>query len=266
MHGWLLQGNLFGSAMKRLRPATVLITSERNLGHNLTSAKRPLERLVARTEDVATANSRAVRDAAVERVPSRRAHFRVIPPGVAAPKLRGEPKITTAVMVGRLHPVKDHETAVRAWRRVRAVHPEATLTIVGDGPEQSALERLVRHLGLETSVSLVGEGDPAPHLYGAGLYLSTSTAEGFSRALLEALAVGLPIVCTPAGGAAELPGEAVRLVPPGDEVSIGASLVELLADPSRRARMRRAAVDVAAQFAPHRCHASYAELYDEVTS
>ena len=206
VHGWLLQGNALGVLAKAVAPRTALVTSERNAGHAMTPAKRRLERVVARFEDVATANSAAVERAAVARVPRRSARIRVIAPGVAPVPRPSEVVHADAVAVGRLHWVKDHETALRAWSAVVERRPDATLSLVGDGPERERLEALAATLGLRDRVVFHGETDPAPHLHGARVFVLSSRAEGFSRALIEALGAGVPAVCTDVGGADELAG------------------------------------------------------------
>ncbi len=264
VHGWLLQGNLAAAVVKRLRPSARFIASERNVGHTLTPAKRLLERLVAATEDAATANSEAVRDAAVSRIPARAQTMRVLMPGVAPlPRPRECPPYD-AVMVGRLHRVKDHGTALRAWAAVRRDRPDARLAIVGDGPEREALEREAAMLGLGSAVTFAGETDPAPYLYGAKLYLLSSRAEGFSRALLEGLAAGLPVVSTDVGGAAELPPDAVRRVAVGDARAMADAALALLDDERSRSAAGHAARRAAARYAPGPCHAAYAALYEEL--
>jgi glycosyltransferase involved in cell wall biosynthesis len=262
VHGWLLQGNALGALLKLALPSAALIASERNAGHAVDSAlKRRLERAVARVEAVATANSAAVRAAAVARVPGRAAHVRVIPPGVAALPRAALAHSGTAVMVGRLHPVKDHRTALRAWRRVLDARPGATLTLVGGGPERAALEARARELGLAGAVRFRGDADPAPDVYGARMFLLTSRAEGFSRAVVEALAAGLPVVATDVGGMAEIGGEAVRLAPVGDDAALAAHVLAWLDDPGALARAAVAARAAADRFAPAACHRAYADLY-----
>jgi glycosyltransferase involved in cell wall biosynthesis len=264
LHGWLLQGNAFGAVLKLALPSAALIASERNAGHAVDSAlKRQLERAVARAETVATANSAAVRAAAVERVPGRAAHVRVIAPGVAAP-LAAAARPATAVMVGRLHPVKDHRTALRAWRRVLDERSDATLTLVGDGPERARLEAQARALGLGGSVRFRGDADPAPDLYGARMFLLTSRAEGFSRAAVEALAAGLPIVATDVGGMAEIGVEAVRIAPVADDAALAGHVLAWLGDPGALARAATAARAAAQRFGTAACHRAYAELYAEL--
>ena len=266
VHGWLLQGNLMGAAIKALRPSVALVTSERNLGHALTPMKRRLERVVAAYEDVATANSSAVRDAAVARLPRRAPQFRVIWPGIRPAPVSREAIAGTAVMVGRLHEVKDHATALRTWRRVIAERPDARLSIVGAGPERARLEHEIDRLGLGSSVVLRGYADPAPHLHGAQIFLSTSRAEGFSRALLEAMAGGLPAVSTAVGGATEIVGEGLKLAPVGDDDGLARHLLQWLDHPDQLAAAGAAARAAASRFSVERCHAAYAALYDELAS
>ncbi|MDX6691731.1 MAG: hypothetical protein QOG15_3188 [Solirubrobacteraceae bacterium] len=264
VHGWLLQGNVMGAGLKALLPGAVLVCSERHSHETLGGIRPVLERAVARAEDVVTGNSAAVRDAVVARVPRRAEHFRIIVPGVAAPALTSAPRPATAVMVGRAHAVKDHETALRTWRRVVDAHPPATLTIVGGGPGIPALQRRARELGLERAVRFRGDADPAPDLAGASIFLSTSRAEGFSRSVIEALAAGLPVVSTDVGGMAEVRGEAVRVAAVGDDAALAAHVLDWLEAPQALAAASRAALVVALRFDPDGCHDAYARLYAEV--
>jgi glycosyltransferase involved in cell wall biosynthesis len=167
-------------------------------------------------------------------------------------------------MVSRLHPVKDHPTALRAWRLVHEANPGAVLTIVGDGPERSELEGLCRSLGLEDVVRFVGQTDPLPHLFGAQVYLSTSRAEGFSRSLLEALLAGIPAVVSAVGGTAEIPPGVLHIVQPGDDRAVAAALEDVLHDVDAHARAGQMASVVADQFSPDRCHGIYRRLYREL--
>jgi Glycosyl transferases group 1 len=267
LHGWLMQGNFLGAVLSRALPDAQLVTSERNVGlHARPRLKRAIERFVAGQERVATGNSRAVRDAAVARVPDRADVFRVILPGLAAPHTTGEVRTATAVMVGRLHPVKDHSTALRAWRRVVAERPEATLTIVGDGPERPSLEALVDELELRGAVTFRGDADPVPDLCGARMFLLSSRAEGFPRAVIEALALGLPVVATDVGGMAEIGDGAVRLAPMGDDFGLAAHVLAWLEDPGACDRAATAARAAAERFTPERCHRAYGDLYAELAA
>jgi glycosyltransferase involved in cell wall biosynthesis len=259
-----LQGNVLGAALSLLVPSAKLVCSERNVGHNLTGFKRLLEAVATTREDAATANSPAVRDAAVARLPRRATRFHVIPPGVPVPEPPSERRETTAVMVARMHPIKDHATALRVWRRVVERRPAETLTLVGDGPGRADLERAAHELGVASAVRFRGDADPAPDLYGARLLLATSRAEGFSRAVLEALAAGVPVVSTEVGGVAELASPAVRSAPVGDDVALAAHVLDWLDDPNELARAAFAARLTAERFAPARFHEAQARLYAEL--
>jgi phenylacetate-CoA ligase len=190
--------------------------------------------------------------------------MRVILPGIEPLQQPAQTIPTTGVMVGRLHPIKDHATALRAWVLVREVNPGAVLTIVGDGPERSGLEAFSCSLRLEDGVRFVGQTDPRPHLFGAQVYLSTSLAEGFSRSLLEALLAGVPSVASAVGGVAEIPAGALHLVSPGNDHAVAAAVNDVLCNADARTHAARMADLVASRFSSHTCHSAYRELYREL--
>jgi glycosyltransferase involved in cell wall biosynthesis len=264
IHGWLLQGGLVGALAQALSPSSRLLSCERNVGDALTPLKRQLERIVAARETLVTANSEAVRAATLRRLPRRMPAMRVIAPGVPAPRRPAEVAPTTAVMVGRLDPVKDHRSALRAWAMLAHEDRSLRLTIVGDGGERESLQELAASLDVADTVRFVGDVDPALHLFGARLFLQSSLAEGFSRALLEALMAGLPAVVTDVGGVREVSAGVLRIVAPGDWRGLGEALRALLADGEAQRRARQEAELVAAQFSLARCCRSYRDLYREL--
>lgn len=149
-----------------------------------------------------------------------------------------------AVSVGRLAEVKDYPTLLRAARQVSDALPAFRLDLVGDGPERASLERLRSELDLDRQVTLLGERHDVPmRLQAADVFVLSSTSEGLSLGLLEALAAGLPIVATQVGGNAEIvtDGETGRLVPPENPGALAAALLDLLTDPARLSAMGRAA-------------------------
>lgn len=148
--------------------------------------------------------------------------------------------------VGRLSPEKDFASLIAAFavlRDERKLH----LTILGEGPERPALERLVRVLDLEDSVSMPGfADDPAETLARAALFVSTSRHEGFGNAIVEALACGTPVVATdvPHGPREILSdGQCGRLVPPGNLHALIAGMRQALDTPPDRSALRRRAAD-----------------------
>ncbi|MBD3640093.1 MAG: glycosyltransferase [Marinobacter sp.] len=121
-------------------------------------------------------------------------------------------KSTTNVLaVGRLVPIKGFDVLIRAWGSVIEAFPECHLTILGDGEERGALERLVAELGLENHISFPGYlENTEPWYERSDLTVISSLREGFSYVLLEALMAGCPVISTPVSGPKELlPPEAL---------------------------------------------------------
>ena len=145
--------------------------------------------------------------------------------------------------VGRLQPVKDHALLLRAFAKVRTQVPEAVLAIVGDGPLRETLETQVAQAGLAGAVKFLGDRHDVPRLLtGMEVFTLSSTSEGYSIALLEACAAGLPIVATDVGGNREIVRDGVngRLVPPADAAALATALISLLREDERAAGMGRA--------------------------
>jgi glycosyltransferase involved in cell wall biosynthesis len=140
------------------------------------------------------------------------------------------------VTVGRLVPRKGHAVAIEALAEVVRARPDAELVIVGEGPERAALERLAGACGLSRHVSFAGIVWPTREvLRGADLFLFPSLDEPQGLALLEAAAIGVPIVASRTGGIPEMVDESSAvLVPPGDAEALASAVVRLLADPARR--------------------------------
>jgi sugar transferase (PEP-CTERM/EpsH1 system associated) len=130
--------------------------------------------------------------------------------------------------VGRLVDVKDHDTLFRAFEAVRREYTEAVLVCVGDGPRESELRSRagpsIRILGHRTDI--------VPILAALEVFVLPSLNEGISNTILEAMAVGIPVVATDVGGNAELVEEGVtgRLVRVGDDPAIAAAIAAYLAN------------------------------------
>jgi len=155
----------------------------------------------------------------------------------------GRPRIGT---VARLVAVKDIDLLLEVAGRLRRTHPQVESVVVGDGPERGRLEALAFEMGLTEAVHFTGRLDDAgPTLASLDVYLVTSVFEGgVSMSVLEAMAAGLPVVTTDAGGVAEVvvDGETGYVVSRDQERgALAAALAEraaaLLSDPGLRARM-----------------------------
>lgn len=143
--------------------------------------------------------------------------------------------------VGRIKPVKNFPLLLRAFARL-AGEREAVLAVVGDGVEQSGLAALATQLGVADRVLLAGyTATPGDWFAGADVLALTSDYEGLGNVLIEALHCGLPIVATdcPYGPAEVLEGGRWgRLVPPGDETALAATLSAALDEPVDAAALK----------------------------
>lgn len=168
--------------------------------------------------------------------------------------------------VGRLQPVKDHALLLRAFAKVRMQVPEAVLAIVGDGPLRSALEAQAEQAGLSDAVRFLGDRHDVPRLLtGMDVFALSSASEGYSIALLEACAAGLPIVATDVGGNREIVRDGIngRLVPAADVAALATALIALLRGGDEAGRMGRAGQAWAQAEASFRTMAErYHGLYD----
>jgi glycosyltransferase involved in cell wall biosynthesis len=148
-----------------------------------------------------------------------------------------------AVSVARLSPEKDFPTLLQAVALVLRSVPDFRLRIVGEGGERPRLEQLIRELRIENHVTLVGASDDVPaELRRAGFYVASSRKEGVSLTLLEAMAVGLPIVTTNVGGNPEVVEDGVtgRLVPPGNPRELARAIVQMCDEQENWLAMGRA--------------------------
>lgn len=138
--------------------------------------------------------------------------------------------------IGRLAAQKDFPNLLRAFALVCQQHP-ARLMILGEGRERPQLEALVKQLHLENSVSLPGfVKNPYAMLKCSSAFVLSSLWEGLPTVLIEALALGVPIVSTDCkSGPSEIleGGRYGRLVPAGDAPALAAAIIAALAEPSR---------------------------------
>lgn len=150
--------------------------------------------------------------------------------------------------VARLHVNKGHRFALRALKRLKDRGLAARYTIVGDGPDRGAIEQEVAALGLTDSVELVGtrsESEVLGLLQQSDALLLTSIGMGEAApvAVMEAMACGLPVVCSIIGGTRDMVrhGHDGYLVEQEDVDAIAQSIGRLIEDPDLAKRMGREA-------------------------
>ncbi|UCE27771.1 MAG: glycosyltransferase [Candidatus Coatesbacteria bacterium] len=156
-------------------------------------------------------------------------------------------------MVANLHAIKDHATLLAA---ISGIHSDVTagekayMLLVGSGPEEEVIRDTAAESGLLPYVRFAGSVADVEQYYSAmDVFALTSRAEGFSNAVLEAMASGLPCVVTDVGGNREAVEDGVTgfVVPPGNAGAVREKLLALLKEGGLRAGMgaagRRAAVE-----------------------
>ena len=243
--------------------------------------RQGVNQLLRLRRDRFTAVCRFVAEALRQRERIAGRDVRLIPNGVACERfnrpsrrawLAGQLGLSAAapllIQVGRLRPVKDHQTSVRALALLRRGHPTAHLLIVGDGPEAPAVRRLADQLGIGFAVHLLGLRDDVPDLLAScDLFVLSSLSEAASLSILEAMAAGLPVAATDVGGNAELVvhGQTGLLSPRGDPAALAGNLAALLDHGDLRRRLgglaRRRAQE---RFDQRTMHEAFVDLYRQM--
>ena len=186
--------------------------------------------------------------------------------GAAPGSAVGDPP--TIAAIGRLAPEKRLDLLLRAVARCRERVPGLRTLIIGEGPERPALERLGRELGLGAQVEFLGVRRDVPAFFpGLRAVVNSSEREGLSLTILEAMAAGVPVVATDAGGTREVvrDGETGVLVPALDERALAAGICRVLEDPAfAQGLAERARAAVRAGYTIDAAARRYEALYEEV--
>ena len=158
-----------------------------------------------------------------------------------------------AVSLAALTPEKDQSTLVAAAALLVRDLPDLHWVIAGEGPLRALLEKRIAEAGLAQRFHLVGQlPDPHTALVGADVCVLSSTSEGLGSSLLAAMALGVPVVATRAGGIPELLGTGAGLmVSPGDPSGFAAAVRRVLTEPELRENLTRIGRLEASRFSVH---------------
>lgn len=173
------------------------------------------------------------------------------------------------VVARNLDGIYDIGTALQAFARVRAQFPGAALTVAGTGPELESLRAQAQALALDDAVRFSGRIDNArmPALYAtADCVLNPSTVDNMPISLLEALASGVPVVSTDAGGIPDMVTDDVHalLVPVRDPEAMASAACRVLADKRLCARLVDAGLEEVRQYAWPHVRARWLDAYGRV--
>lgn len=209
---------------------------------------RAVERWAAQRTDVVVANSESVRDY-WRTVVGDSVDIQVIPNTIddrfftgagAGAGAADRPGRAVLVSVGALKPVKAHETILAACALLRGGDRDAEVVLVGDGSRREALIAQAQAEGVPLRVTGVVD-DVLPWLREATVYVHSSTSEGVSNAIMEAMAAGLPVVVPEIPGMSDLVGEAAVRYPAGSVKRLADELGVLLDQPDSRQALGREA-------------------------
>jgi glycosyltransferase involved in cell wall biosynthesis len=172
-------------------------------------------------------------------------------------------------MLGRFHPLKDHENLLRAMRIVIDMEPRARLLMAGRSisRDNAVLMKLVNELRLDKNVILLGEREDVPELMNAlDIYVSASSSEGFPNAVAEAMSCEVPCVVTDVGDSADLVGETGTLVPAKHPDALAQGILRMIrSGNTERCRLGRAArTRIAENYSNEKIADQYRELYRDV--
>lgn len=288
VHCFLPEAYLFGASLGLMLGASSVIMSRRSRNHY--QSRHPaaawVERRLHQRMDALLGNSRAVvQDLFDEGAPPDR--VRLIYNGIDAGRfaagevraarrqaLRAELELpedrVVLTCVANLFPYKGHADLLAALALLGTdFSGRATLLLVGrDAGARTALEAQLAKLGLTESVRFLGERSDVPDLLAASdIGVLASHEEGFSNAVIEGMAAGLPMVVSNVGGNAEavIDGECGHVVPARDPATLAKALAVLIGDSARRQAMGDVARRrVALSFSLDACVAAYEALYEEL--
>jgi glycosyltransferase involved in cell wall biosynthesis len=150
--------------------------------------------------------------------------------------------------VGRMVPVKDLSTLVRAFAVARASVPKLRLVLAGDGPERTTVEHLAKDLDVLDRLHFLGWVEDLPALYATlDIFALSSLNEGTPVAAIEAMSAARAVASTQVGGVADVieAGVSGLLVPAQDVNALASALVRLATDPALRLRMGQAGRELA---------------------
>jgi glycosyltransferase involved in cell wall biosynthesis len=202
-------------------------------------------------------------------------HAEIVPNFVSTAKVAPSRELETErprlLVTRHLEPIYDVGTVLRAFAGVTERFPNAVLTVAGDGPQRAELESLARDLGVATAVRFTGNvsNDEALRLLGeSDVMLNASRVDNMPIALIEAMAHGVPIVSTNAGGIPYVVSheETGLLVEVGEHAALAAAVIQILQDPALARRLRASALLRAAEFQWPAVRARWGAVYERAVA
>ena len=255
VHGFM-SGPAFYTGLAGWLAGVPVVLGGMRVEYDVTGLYRFLHRLVNRVADGWIVNSQATARSMVPGVGADPQRVFVVyngldpatvettmPTAEAKKRLGLSEAAQTVSIIGRLDPQKNHGLFIAAAERIAARRPDARFLIVGEGKLRAEIESRIRGSGLTDRVLMLGNRSDMPEILAAtDVCVLTSHYEGLANVLLEAMCVGIPVVCTAYNGADELvtDGKEGFLAPLNDADGVAERILRLLGDPELRRRMGEA--------------------------
>ncbi|MFC6985523.1 GT4 family glycosyltransferase PelF [Streptomyces cirratus] len=189
----------------------------------------------------------------------------------AFPEAGPEPEVPTLSWCGRVDPIKDLETLIRAYAFMRQEIPRLRLRLFGPVPAgcedyKLRLEKLAAEIGVSDGITFEGRIAQVAQAYAAGsIVMLSSISEGFPFSIIEAMSCGRTTVSTDVGGVREAVGDTGLVVPPREPETMARATLALLRDDERRAELgRRSRKRVVEKFTLHQSVDGFRHIYREL--
>lgn len=186
----------------------------------------------------------------------------------AFPEAGPEPEVPTLSWCGRIDPIKDLETLIRAYAFMREELPALRLRLFGPVPAgceeyKLRLEKLAAELGVGDGITYEGRIEQVARAYAAGsVVMLSSISEGFPFSIIEAMSCGRTTVSTDVGGVREAVGDTGLVVPPREPETMARATLALLRDDERRAELGRLSRErVVEKFTLHQSVDGFRHIY-----
>lgn len=194
----------------------------------------------------------------------------IIPNSVFVSEHHIKTRRNTVINCSRLEDVKNIDLLIDGFALISKDYPSYELEIFGQGYLENSLRNQAERLGIEKKVHFRGyKTNIEDEIYDGGIYVSVSKAEGLSNSMLEALALGIPTICTdcPDGGARMVIKSDFNgiLIPVGDEESLVSAMKRIIDDRSFADRLSANAIESVKQYSPQRIAKMWKEYIEKVS-
>ncbi len=255
VHTHLYDGGKYGRIAARMAKVPGIVHTAHNVYVKRRTKYHLINRILSSFTDRIIAVSKAVKESLVRYDRINREKIQVIYNGIdlskfGGPLTKNEVRVELGIkpdeyvigVIARLEEQKGHRYLLEALSHIPEHLASLKILIVGDGQLRSALEAETKKRALSSNVFFLGTRKPiTPILKALDLFLLPSLWEGFSMAILEAMAAGIPVIATMVGGAGEVitSGKDGRLIPPGDAQSLAEAIKDALLHKDKYLEMAR---------------------------